>query len=127
MFRWQCQNILPSNGFSAIRLNSLKYDSRFVFTGILQEVDIHLAIKKAGSKNIKSVTQTVNHQLFLPVTSVSSQSNQVSTMVEVVMGKQNGFYFSCSGRERAEVSPPASMARVPSIKREVNRVPFDSS
>jgi len=101
MFYRHCQNIITSNSFSAIRLNSFKYESRFLFTGIFEKIGVYLATNKAGSDNIKRIAWGVNYKLPSPVvTSVSSQSNQVTSMVEVVMGKQNGFYLFLFGQRK---------------------------
>jgi len=71
-----CQNIITGNGFSAIRLNSLNYDSRFLFTGIFKEIGVYLAIKKTVIDNIKRVAQGVDCQLLSPaIADVGSQSN----------------------------------------------------
>ncbi len=76
MLHRRCQDIVTDDGFSAIRLDSLKYNSRFLLFGILEEIGVHLATKKAVSDNIKRVAQTINCQLLSPVVAgVSSQSD----------------------------------------------------
>jgi len=76
MFHLHGQNVIAGDDLPAIRFNSLKYDSRFLFVGILKEIGVHLASKEAISDNIKRVAQTTNLWLLAPiVASIGSQSN----------------------------------------------------
>jgi hypothetical protein len=67
MFHWHSQNIMAGNGFSTIRLNSLKHNRRFLFFAIFKEIRVHLATEKAVSDSIKRGAQTTNCQLLSPV------------------------------------------------------------
>ena len=99
MFYRHRQNIITGDGSSAIRLNSFKHSSRFLFVGILKEIGIHFATKKAASDNIKRVLKAVDCQLLSPIVAgVSSQSDQVPSVVEMVMSKQNSLYLFLFGQ-----------------------------
>jgi len=87
MIRGQRKDIVTRNSHTGIGLDSIKYQGRAFLTGVFQEIDIKNAVQQVPGYDVKGMAQAVDLQLSLPaVGCVSSQGNQITGMVEVMMG-----------------------------------------